>query len=81
MAGPVIIAYIVLAIILPESDDGSQAVPIGKAGTIGFAAFLIAVGVFILIDSLIPYRMSQFFLPLCLIGAGVGVIYWAAKKK
>ena len=77
---PVIVAYVVLAILLPDNADGTQAVPSGKIGIISFAAFLIALGVLIVLDSLIPFALTKFFLPICLIGGGVLVIVWAIKK-
>ncbi len=78
---PVIVAYVVLAVALPENSDGTQSVPAKKAGLLSFSAFLIALGVFILLDALIPYALSKLFFPICLIGAGVIVILWALKRK
>lgn len=78
---PVLVAYIVLALVLPDDEDGTQVIPVKRGGYVAFAAFLIAMGLFTIINALVPINLTRFMFPIFLIGVGVLIVVWAMKKK
>ena len=78
---PVVAAYFVLGILLPESGSGHKTVEGKKAWTLAAAVVLITAGILIIADNIIDIPVRQYVLPVALMGGGILLLIWAIKKN
>lgn len=85
-AGAGVVAYIIGWIVIPEEPPGEPGAPAprrtasgGQNARIIVGSILIAIGFMLLLDWLVP-SIDRFFWPVALIGLGVALFAYGARR-